>query len=39
MLGYGSLDDDGDVEDLIVTKISNKTDANGFVPIDDEVDL
>ncbi|KAL7453443.1 hypothetical protein ACHAWC_005128 [Mediolabrus comicus] len=39
MLGYGSLDDDGDVEDLIVTKISNKADANGFVPIDDEVDL
>lgn len=39
MLGYGSLHDDGDVEDLIVTKISHKTDANGFVPIDDEVDL
>jgi len=37
MLGYGSLHDDGDVEDLIVTKISHKTDANGFVPIDDDL--
>lgn len=39
MLGYGSLDDDGDVEDLTVTKISTIADANGFIPIDDEVDL
>ena len=39
MLGYGSLDDDGDVEDLTETKISTIADANGFIPIDDEVDL